>query len=130
MHIKGAALTFVPYLKETVVKMNFFHWCWYCCSCVGDNLWDMQYFVFEKGEKDSLQAMNLFAKLSILEINSKHIKPCLCYLVCSWKKGIVRLICICMSLEKYDSLTLIFKHPFTYASWVHLFLWASYHTHI
>ena len=24
MHIKGAALTFVPYLKETVVKMNFF----------------------------------------------------------------------------------------------------------
>ena len=24
MHIKGAALTFVPYLKETVVKMNFY----------------------------------------------------------------------------------------------------------
>ena len=41
---------------------------------------------FEKGEKDLLQAMNLFAKLSILEINSKHIKPCLCYLVCSWKR--------------------------------------------
>ena len=43
-------------------------------------------FFFEKGEKDLLQAMNLFAKLSILEINSKHIKPCLCYLVCSWKR--------------------------------------------
>ena len=83
MHIKGAALTFVPYLKETVVKMNFYFIDVDIVALVWVTIYGICNIFFEKGEKDMLQAMNLFAKLSILEINSKHIKPCLCYLVCS-----------------------------------------------
>ena len=43
------------------------------------------------------------------------------------KKGIVRLICICMSLETYDSLTLIFKPPLTYARWIRLIVLPSFY---